>query len=313
MGNMFKCVLASGTGNGIPLIVTCASAFAGLTITCTDGTTTLTDTCPSASPYEITFELPNVGSWEVSGTISGETFRESILIQDFDIELNNYVDITVDVYSAANDTVSYVGVDSQTHTITTDSSGHASATITIKPSGSALTFTSSVAKEPSDLSSYYSKTITLTSATTSVYVMPDGEVMYWWGYISDNVEVVNSANGWSVTSGGTAFKTPTYNTNNIELNGGTSTLCGIGKKTTTAFTGTHHLISKGETYTGLVCTTGANKAIIYEGPTTVIVPSSYSTITHQQATYNGSCNVFAHGRKASSNRFTMYAWWVETT
>lgn len=67
MGNMFKCVLASGTGTGIPLIVTCPSSFAGFTITCTDGTTTLTDTCPSSSPYEVTFNLPNIGTWTVSG------------------------------------------------------------------------------------------------------------------------------------------------------------------------------------------------------------------------------------------------------
>lgn len=63
--NRFRCTIASG-GGALTLTVTCESAFAGATITATDGTTTLTKTCPSSSPYEVVFNLPNGGTWTIS-------------------------------------------------------------------------------------------------------------------------------------------------------------------------------------------------------------------------------------------------------
>lgn len=70
MANMFRCTLASG-GGALVLTVTCDSVFAGQTITCTDGTTTLTQICPSASPYTVEFKIPNGGTWTISsGTVS---------------------------------------------------------------------------------------------------------------------------------------------------------------------------------------------------------------------------------------------------
>lgn len=221
MPNMFRCTLASGT-NKIPLIVTCASAFAGLTITCTDGTTTLTDVCPSSSPYEIIFNLPNVGTWTVSGTISGTTYTESVLVQDINVELNNYINVSVDFYSAANDTVSYVGLDGQSHTITTDIDGHATATIAIASTGSSLTFVSSVAKDPSNQSNDFSKTITVTSSTSNIYLMPDGTVFYWYGWKSANIQTAayKPSDASSANSAGTI----TYNTNSATLTAGSSSL-----------------------------------------------------------------------------------------
>lgn len=235
----FDCTIGSAGEFSIPLVVTCTANFAGKTITCSDGTTTLTGTCPSASPYEVTFELPNTGTWTVSGTISGHTFSDSVLVNEFDAELTDEIDITVDVYSAANDTVSYVGVDGQTHTISTDSSGHASSTITIRANGSTLTFTSSIAKGPDNLLNSYSKSISLTSATSAIYVMPNKDVLYWWGYIGNNCEILSTTNGWTAkkTSSGQVytFVSPTYNTNNIYLpkrSAGTGTQCsGVGNKT----------------------------------------------------------------------------------
>ena len=186
----FDCTIGSAGEFSIPLLVTCTANFAGQTITCSDGTTTLTGTCPSASPYEVTFELPNTGTWTVSGTISGHTYSDSVLVNEFDADLTDNIDIAVDVYSAANDTISYVGVDGQTHTITTDSTGHANAQIVIKATGSSITFTSSVAKDPNNLSNAYKKSITLYSNTTNVYVMPN-LCAYWYGWNSSNIIAVN--------------------------------------------------------------------------------------------------------------------------
>ena len=77
MANMFRCVLASG-GGALILTVTCDSVFAGQTITCTDGTTTLTQICPSTSPYTVEFRIPNSGTW----TISSGTDSTSVVIPD---------------------------------------------------------------------------------------------------------------------------------------------------------------------------------------------------------------------------------------
>lgn len=82
MANMFRCTLASG--GALLLTVTSDSTFAGQTITCTDGTTTLTQICPSTSPYTVEFKIPNGGTW----TISSGTVSTSVVIPD-SIELHD--------------------------------------------------------------------------------------------------------------------------------------------------------------------------------------------------------------------------------
>lgn len=76
MANMFRCTLASG-GAWI-LTVTTDSTFAGQTVTCTDGTTILTQIFPSTSPYTVEFKIPNGGTW----TISSGTTSTSVTIPD---------------------------------------------------------------------------------------------------------------------------------------------------------------------------------------------------------------------------------------
>lgn len=90
MSNMFKSVLAVGGsgGSGADLIVTCSANFAGSIITCTDGTNTFTETCPSSSPYEVTFESIPTGTYTISGVASGQTVSTTKTILDFDAELN---------------------------------------------------------------------------------------------------------------------------------------------------------------------------------------------------------------------------------
>lgn len=84
----FECIVGNGGGgSGIPLIVTCDSDFAGLTISATDGTTTLTAQCPSSSPYVVNFSLPNTGTWTVSGTISGTPYSAQITISEYTLSL----------------------------------------------------------------------------------------------------------------------------------------------------------------------------------------------------------------------------------
>lgn len=74
----------SSGGDGADLVVTCASDYSGLTISCSNGSTTYQKTCPTSSPYQVTFESIPTGSWTISGTIGGQTFSTTILISDFE-------------------------------------------------------------------------------------------------------------------------------------------------------------------------------------------------------------------------------------
>lgn len=227
----FHCLIGGGSsGGGYELTVTCDSAFASSTITCTDGVTTLTQTCPSSSPYEVVFEIPNGGDWTISGTTGGHTVSTGVSIPT-SAELIAIIQQTVTIYSAKEDTISYVDIDGATQTITFASGATSKqVTIEIEASGSSITFTSGVAKDPSNLSNYYSKTVTITSNTTEVYLMPDN-ALYWWGYESSELEDMSTANGWSTDISPFTFGTPTRNTNYIDFNSSTgNTVIGVGAK-----------------------------------------------------------------------------------
>lgn len=147
------------------------------------------------------------------------------------VNIPEYISLTVDIYSAANDTVTFTDATGQ-KTATTDIDGHERATI-IFIDGDSITFTSSVAKNPSDLLAAYSKTVNVTSSTTEIYVMPD-DVLYWYGYKNSNLEDVNTTNGWS-GSASTIFDTPAYNTNAIALaTSSQNHLNSVGSKTAIA-------------------------------------------------------------------------------
>lgn len=306
----FRCMV--GAGNALELIVTCAAAFAGQTITCIDGTSTLTATCPSSSPYEITFKLPNYGTWTVSGTTGGQTYSESIVVQPYDVELINKIDITVDVYSAANDTISYTGLDGQTHTITTDVNGHASAMITILATGSTFTFTSNVAKNPSNLSQNYSKSIGLTSSTTTVNVMPDGEVLYWYGYKGSNQQAISTTNGWSFVYGITA---PTYDINDVAMmpqTGSSGTTSGIGKNNTIPSGKIVHGIAKATNLVsgnGIMIGSLSVKELSDNNFIDTALVDTTNTVTHITITTSQTAYVImagVYGRQGYG-----YAFWIE--
>lgn len=77
----FRCTTGSSGGKW-KLTVTCNNVFAGVTITCSDGTTTLTKTCPSSSPYTVVFNIPNGGTWTISGVYGGKTNTTTVVIPD---------------------------------------------------------------------------------------------------------------------------------------------------------------------------------------------------------------------------------------
>ena len=149
------------------------------------------------------------------------------------------------IYSAANDIVSFID-DEGAKVVTTDATGKGEVNIVCKPNTD-ITFTSSVAKDPNNLSENYSKVVTVKSSAEPVYVMPNKNVLYWYGYKSSNLEVINSTNGW--TSGG--VDTPTFYTNYIELWGKGGGRCsGVGTKSSVIGTKKAHIIYQGITSEG---------------------------------------------------------------
>ena len=136
----------------------------------------------TGSPY--TFTVHSAGTWTITSTYNGVTVTEDVVITTSgQTESVNMVSktITVDIYSAAADTVSFTD-ETGAKTATTDSSGLASGvSITYSLYAPNITFTSSVAKDPSNLSADYSKTVALTDATTEIALMPSG-VIYWYGF-----------------------------------------------------------------------------------------------------------------------------------
>ena len=115
---------------------------------------------------------------------------------------------TTTLYSAAVDEVYYYDSNNNKQIIgTTDTTGKLENIFV--PNN--VTLYSTVAKDPTNLSNPYSKTFNTIS--NEVYLMPDGNILYWYGYKSDNLESAVAANGWAF--GSYTIYEPTYYTNYI--------------------------------------------------------------------------------------------------
>ena len=179
-----------------------------------DGQTTQYAT---SSPY--TFNVHSTGLWTIDAELSGETFSTDVNIttdgQTESIDLESFP-ITLTVYSGASDTVYYYPnndtSESPVTLCTTDSSGEGTGTIPISVfGGSSITLYSSVAKDVATGTNDFSKAFTLTTSSDEVYLMPDGEVLYWYGYKG------NYTFTYSDYGTGLSGSTYTENTNNIQL------------------------------------------------------------------------------------------------
>ena len=85
---------------------------------------------------------------------------------------------TVTIYSAPVDQIYYYENTNKTILGTTDSNGKIEG-ITVK---NGITVYSSVAKDLSNLSNPYNKTFNNINSNTTLYLMPDGDIYYWYGY-----------------------------------------------------------------------------------------------------------------------------------
>ena len=205
------------------------TAETGSTVTITDGTATITAIETSEGLFEA--EVIDLKTYTITATLNGSTLTQTLdvdTVKKYSVDFESSVSVTLTIYSAKEDTISYTDIDGDTQIITFDTDATSKqVSIEIEASGSSITFTSGVAKDPSDLTADYSKTVTITSNTTEVYLMPDN-ALYWWGYEDSNLEDCLTANGWSVNT--YTMSAPTHNTNDITAVTTSNALKGVGTK-----------------------------------------------------------------------------------
>lgn len=204
----FRCSGGNGTGGGATITVTYSSQFYNKTMTCTKGTKTYTKTTTSSG--STVFDVDETGTWTV--TCDGISRTVDVVLE---YTTQMAITKTITVYGAASDTISFTDM-TGAKTVTTDTNGQGSVSITFIPPSESITFTSSYAKYPSTAQDTYSKAISITENTTSIYVMPDG-ALYWYQYFSDNCGIISPDNGWSIS--GSSWKAPTYNTHDLTIQG----------------------------------------------------------------------------------------------
>lgn len=177
----------SGTFEYGTINLTFDNEFRGLTITCANGGTVISKTAP-ISGNTMAFYPPSTGEWTISATYSGVPYSTSATVVSLStavsaiLQMNITVNVTM--YGAAGATISYTDINgAQTQTL--DNTGSkANVSISVSPNSPTITFTdTNVAKDPSDLSANYTKSVTITNNMTEVYVMPDGAI-YWYGFNS---------------------------------------------------------------------------------------------------------------------------------
>lgn len=146
------------------------------------------------------------------------------------------------VFSAANDEIYYFDENDIQQTLcTTNAEGKGYFDLTSLPEGE-YTFYSSVAKDPSNLSNDYSKTVQISHASEELRLLPDNvRLLYWFGYDSGDIEIATTSNGWTESD---SNGTTTYNTNNITTVTANNKQYGIGTKNSiTGFNKAHCIVN----------------------------------------------------------------------
>lgn len=288
---------ASVTVSGASTTLSATSSDTGIaTVSGTSSPVTITAVANGSATISIQAQADS--NYEASNTVTVPTT----------VTLNQTVSVTV--YSAASDTLSYTD-ETGAKTVTTDSSGIGSASVTILPSGSSITFTSSVAKNPSDLSQDYSKTVTVTSNTTEIYIMPDANILYWWGYKSNLVNAT-AANGWGRS--GYTFNDATYNTNSVTIIITASTdYEGIASNSVISGTKIHGIGVNTSGNNGCEIRGTTNKGNMGDGSSMTLQASFVwgASMSYQKVEQSFS-NVYVYvGNHAYASSNTIYALWYE--
>ena len=282
----------TATAAGATITVTYTSDFYNKTMTCTKGTTTYTQTTTSSGTT--TFSVAESGTWTI--TCNGVSRQVDVVLE---YSTSMAITKTITVYSSASDTVSFSDM-TGAKTVTTDTNGQGSVSITFIPPSVNITFTSSVGKNPDNLSANFSKTITITSNTTSIYVMPDN-CLYWYG-CNVGVEGVTTANGWSYSKGLVA---PSFtSTRYVNCSSGANALSAVASSSVKQITTVNALVDfvTGGTWVGAFATKNISSPInstsvyntgLRKVSCTVSTQSGYPMVWGSNSSIRSEINVYA--------------------
>lgn len=292
------------------------NSLRGNTITCTIGSKTITKIAPN-NANAMVFYPPITGNWAITTQIGQAIVAStpnpvvvSSLSTPVSASIQGNLTLTVTIYSATEDTVSFTDISGAK--IEAFESGQSSKTVSIviPPTGMNITFESSVGKNPADLSEYFSKTVAVDNNTTEVYVMPDN-CLYWYGYVN-GIEDCN-VGGWSsYASPAYAMISSTFNTNSINIQ--TSGAQNAGVYGTGAISGSAKLISQAtyvnQSYSFEPWIGQTSTKTMHSGTLQSINNSSINLIT--LSNYNNSNYVYvgAHNYQGYTV-ITVYALWIE--
>lgn len=146
-------------------------------------------------------------------------------------------------FSAPNDTIYYMSSGTQVVFAQTNEYGEAYINYALLTPGTYDLY-SSVAEDPDNIGSPFHKQFTISSNTTRLYLMPNDNTLYWYGYISENLENRDYINGWTPINSTYKFIKPTFSNNSISLiNNGNATYGGIGNKKPITATKIHTILS----------------------------------------------------------------------
>ena len=294
------------------VLLTYDTFFQGKTITISQGSTTITETLP-LNKTEILIFVGNKGIYEFS---YGSSCSTSVDVETsgelYTTTLSLSKDtVSVTIYSAKGDTITYTDADETQKTVVFDSNSTSKTiNIAIFTSGISIEFTSLIALNPDNLSNNYSKTITVTENTTDIYLMPDN-VLYWFGYESNDLEDCTTANGWNPPSNNTLV-TPVHQTNYINVSSSTNQVCAVGSKSAITSHKKSYSIVEGvtayaNTYGNLMITPNSNKSVqtyIY-----LSYDSSQTTVYNKEVNMTYDTHIMSVTAGVRAHR--LYALWYE--
>lgn len=184
----------AGTLENLSKITITDSSCANKAVTCVSESESLSGTMDGNGSY--TFYVTKQETYTIS--CDGNTTEvDGSVSQNVEFGFN----LNLTIYSAANDTVYYKDDNGENVILcTTDATGKAENVQFIRTSSENyinLFLYSTVAYDPGDTSKKYSKTIMLTKSTSEINVMPDGEVLYWYGYKTSSFSFVNFSGTYS--------------------------------------------------------------------------------------------------------------------
>ena len=170
--------------------------------------------------------------------------------------------------------------------------------------GTYTIYSNGLAKNPSDLTADYGKTVRICPNTKEIVVRPDNS-LYWYGVMLNGCEEMSAANGWT----GATFNSPTFNAQNVYAQAGGSGIGGgIGSKYPMTMTALHAigLGTQASSHGGYISYYGS------KAPESATENSMSTTQEHKVVTVSGSYYVFGYSNSGSTGRsITLDALWTE--